>query len=77
VREENPMRKIPETITDPAVIAKLTAISQQVEAKMKQVNLLRDQMKKKDMSPALLADLKKVSTEIDTLDQEWKALAES
>jgi len=69
------MRKIPENITDAAVIAKLTAIGQQVEAKMKQVNQLRDQMKKKDLTPALLADLKKVSVEIDTLDQEWKTLA--
>ena len=71
------MRKIPENITDQALIGKLSAISQQIEAKMKQVNLLRDQMKKKDLSPVLLADLKKISMEIDTLDKEWKTVAEA
>jgi hypothetical protein len=61
------MRKIPETVTDPAIISKLNEISKQIEEKMKTVKTLKDERQ--------LQDLKKVSVEIDTLDQEWKSLA--
>jgi hypothetical protein len=61
------MRKIPDTISDPVVIKKLTELSQQIEAKMKIVKTIKDSSR--------LDDLKKVSVEIDTLDQEWKNLA--
>ena len=60
------MRKIPETVTDPAIILKLNEISKQIEEKMKTVKTLKDERQ--------LQDLKKVSVEIDSLDQQWKAL---
>lgn len=61
------MRKIPESVTDAAVITKLNELSQQIEQKMKSIKSLKDSSK--------LEELKKVSVEIDTLDQEWKKLA--
>lgn len=61
------MRKIPETVTDAAIIAKLNELSKQIETKMKSIKALKDSSK--------LQELKKVSVEIDTLDQEWKKLA--
>jgi hypothetical protein len=68
------MRKIPDTLTDATLIAKLNAISNLMEDKMKQVNQLRDAMKKKDLNAAQLQSLKQISTEIQTLDDQWKSL---
>lgn len=61
------MRKIPDTITDAAVIAKLNELSKQIESKMKLIKGLKDSSK--------IQELKKVSVEIDNLDKEWKKLA--
>ncbi len=61
------MRKIPETITDAALIAQLNEITRQIAEKMKKVKVLKDE--------AQLQDLKKLSMEIDALDQQWKKLA--
>lgn len=61
------MRKIPETVKDPEVIAKLNELNKEIESKMKLIKNLRD--------PSKLQELKKVSVEIDTLDQQWKKLA--
>ena len=61
------MRKIPETISDKTVVAQLEEIGKQIESKMKTVKTLKDS--------AQLQELKKISVEIDTLDQEWKKLA--
>ena len=71
------MRKIPTQITDAGVKAKLTAIDQQIDDKMKKVNTLRDQAKKTGFSDVQLQELKKMGGEIDRLDKEWKALTES
>lgn len=69
------MRKILDNISDPALIVKLTEISRQIDAKMKLVNALRNQMKKNELPPAQLQELKKISAEIDQLDKSWKDLA--
>ena len=61
------MRKIPESITDPAITKQLQEISAQMEAKMKLIKKLKDDSQ--------LADLKKISFEIEALDQQWKKLA--
>jgi len=61
------MRKIPESITDPAITKQLQEISAQMEAKMKLIKKLKDDSQ--------LADLKKISVEIEALDQQWKKLA--
>jgi len=61
------MRKIPESITDPAITKQLQEISSQMEAKMKLIKKLKDDSQ--------LADLKKISVEIEALDQQWKKLA--
>ncbi len=61
------MRKIPSSITDPAITKQLQDISAQIEAKMKLIKQLKDDSK--------LVELKKVSLEIEALDQQWKKLA--
>ena len=61
------MRKIPETISDKTVVAQLEEIGKQIESKMKTVKTVKDS--------AQLQELKKISIEIDSLDQEWKKLA--
>jgi hypothetical protein len=61
------MRKIPATITDPAMIKQLQEINAQIESKMKLIKKLKDDSQ--------LADLKKISVEIDALDQQWKKTA--
>ena len=61
------MRKIPDTISDKAVVAQLEEIGKQIESKMKTVKTVKDS--------AQLQELKKISIEIDSLDQEWKKLA--
>jgi hypothetical protein len=61
------MRKISSSITDPSIIKQLQDISVQIEAKMKLIKQLKDDSK--------LAELKKISVEIDMLDQQWKKLA--
>lgn len=70
------MRKIPTTLTDPKVQEQLLKISAQIEAHMKVVNVLRDKIKKTGPSGPELEQLKKIGTEIDQLDQEWKSLVE-
>lgn len=61
------MRKIPAQITDPVVLKQLEEIGQQMQAKMKSIKQLKDDSK--------LVELKKVSLEIEALDQQWKQLA--
>ncbi len=61
------MRKIPAQITDPVVLKQLEEIGQQMQAKMKLIKQLKDDSK--------LVELKKVSLEIEALDQQWKKLA--
>lgn len=61
------MRKIPAQITDPVVLKQLEEIGQQMQAKMKSIKQLKDDSK--------LVELKKVSLEIEALDQQWKKLA--
>ena len=61
------MRKIPESITDPTVLKQLQEINHQIEQKMKLIKKLKDDSQ--------LAELKKISVEIDALDQQWKKTA--
>jgi hypothetical protein len=61
------MRKIPASITDPAILKQLQEINLQIEEKMKLIKKLKDDSK--------LAELKKISVEIDALDQQWKKTA--
>ena len=68
------MRKIPPHITDASVQATLLKIDQEIDAKMKVVNTLRDKIKKTGPNSVELDLLKKMGNEIDQLDQEWKRL---
>jgi hypothetical protein len=70
------MRPIPATVTDPVLKEKLLKLGQQIEAKMQIVNGLRDQIKKTGPSGPEIESLKKIGSEIDQLDQEWKSLLE-
>jgi len=69
------MRKIPAHITDESIRQKLTRLDSQIEEKMGKVNAIRAAMKKKDLSPTELQDLKQLGTAIDLLDKEWKTLS--
>ena len=68
------MRKIPSHISDPKLCEKLALIDRQIDEKMARVNALRAVMKKKELSPAELQELKELGSVIDQLDQEWKSL---
>jgi len=68
------MRKIPEQITDGATKARLIQIQQEIDEKMKKVNLLKEKAKKGGFSGPDLQELKKMGSEIDGLDREWKDL---
>lgn len=61
------MRKIPASVTDQSVIKQLQEISNQIDSKMKLIKQLKDDSR--------LSELKKISVEIDALDQQWKKLA--
>ncbi len=61
------MRKIPASVTDSATLKQLHEINAQIEEKMKLIKKLKDDSQ--------LADLKKISVEIDALDQQWKKTA--
>ena len=68
------MRKIPDTITDAGVQAQLKKIDQEIDAKMKIVNTIREKIKKTGLNSEELNTLKTVGNEIDALDNEWKQL---
>ena len=69
------MRKIPSHIQDSSIIEKLNTINQQIDEKMKKINIIRDQMKS-GPNDVQLTNLKKISIEIDALDQEWKKISQ-
>jgi hypothetical protein len=68
------MRKIPSTVTDPAIIENLNILATKIEEKMNRINTIRDAMKKNGPGDAELKALKQISAEIEQLDQKWKSL---
>ena len=68
------MRKIPPHITDAGKISQLNQLQRQIDEKMNVVNRIRDKGKKGGFSDPDVQELKKLGTEIDGLDRQWKTL---
>jgi hypothetical protein len=71
------MRTIPANVTDSATRLKLEAIGKQIAEKMNQIEALKVKLKSGKMGADVLSQLKQVSLEIESLDKQWKELAES